>query len=482
MAADAHPPSPHAGRRLPTLGPAAALGLAGMLFAGIFALRSLPTNPADADEVLFVLPIALLALRFGLRGGLAGALIALALAVAWDAESHGAGVSIHGYVTRGLAFVVLGALLGEFVDKRRMLEGEALRNFDASLDLLAVADGAGHLTRVNPAWERVLGHSPQTICSRPFIEFVHPDDRDATIAETAALASGERDTIGFRNRYRAADGDYRWLEWSARAGRSGGVIHAVAREVSAQHEAERQHAVDAETLEVKVAERTRELDAARAETLQRLALAAEYRDDATSQHTQRVGATAAEVGARLGLDSQQVATLREAAPLHDVGKLAIPDTILLKPGKLSVEEYELMKTHATLGARLLSGSSSPVLQMAAVIAASHHERWDGEGYPAGLVGEAIPLVGRIVAVADVFDALTHDRPYKSLWPVEQAISEIRRAAGTQFDPEVVAAFMEMHSEGRGPDADEGAQRSLFARQPRRERGGVAAPPRPVRHA
>ncbi len=232
----------------------------------------------------------------------------------------------------------------------------------------------------------------------------------------------------------------------------------------------------------KVAERTRELDAARAETLQRLALAAEYRDDATSQHTQRVGATAAEVGARLGLDSQQVATLREAAPLHDVGKLAIPDTILLKPGKLSAEEYELMKTHATLGERLLSGSSSPVLQMGAVIAASHHERWDGAGYPAGLAGEAIPLVGRIVAVADVFDALTHDRPYKSLWPVEQAISEIRRAAGSQFDPEVVAAFLEMHSEGRGPDADEGPQRGLFARPPRRQRSGAAAPPRPLRHA
>ena len=180
--------------------------------------------------------------------------------------------------------------------------------------------------------------------------------------------------------------------------------------------------------------------------MQRLALAAEYRDDETSEHTERVGAMAAQIAAQLGLDAEQVELVREAAPLHDVGKLAIPDTILLKPGRLTHPEYEVMKRHATLGSRLLSGSSSPVLQMAAVIAASHHERWDGTGYPAGLAGEAIPLVGRIVAVADAFDALTHDRPYKSLWPVEQSITEIRRAAGGQFDPRVVDAFLAVQAE------------------------------------
>lgn len=155
-------------------------------------------------------------------------------------------------------------------------------------------------------------------------------------------------------------------------------------------------------------------------------------------------ASAAGIAERLGLDSEQVGLLREAAPLHDVGKLGISDTILLKPGKLTTEEYEVMKTHTELGARLLSGSSSPVLQMAAVIAASHHERWDGTGYPAALAGEAIPLAGRIVAVADVFDALTHDRPYKSAWPTGQAIDEIQRAAATQFDPRVVKAFMALN--------------------------------------
>jgi len=150
---------------------------------------------------------------------------------------------------------------------------------------------------------------------------------------------------------------------------------------------------------------------------------------------------AAEIGARLGLPAGQITLLRQAAPLHDVGKLAIPDRVLLKPGKLSAGEWEVMKTHADLGSRLLSGSNSPVLQMAAVIAATHHERWDGSGYPRGLAAETIPLVGRVVAVADVFDALTHVRPYKPAWTVERAIEEIERGAAGQFDPRVVAAFL-----------------------------------------
>lgn len=468
MAALHHRPSLRTLRDWPTLGTGITIAIALVLFAGIFALRMSDRSVVNPDEISFVVPIAMLALRFGLRGGLAGALLGLGLVGVWDLHDDGVAVSLQAYTSVGVAFVLLGTLLGVFVDNRRRLEAEISSSFDASLDLLGMADLNGRFIRVNPAWERLLGHSPETICSRPFIDFVHPEDRDATIAEAAALAEGSRDTVRFRNRYRAADGSYRLLEWSAHGSPSDGVIHAVARDVTVQHQAEEQLADNAQLLEAKVAERTRELEDARAETLKRLAFAAEYRDEGTFEHTERVGATAAEIAGRLGLGAEEIEVLREAAPLHDVGKLAISDTILLKPGKLTVEETEIMKTHAELGARVLSGSSSPVLQMAAVIARSHHERWDGAGYPAGLAGEAIPLVGRVVAVADVFDALTHDRTYKSAWPVEQAIAEIRRGAGSQFDPRVVGAFLAMHQDAvhAGRDRLADRQRATPAR-PRR---------------
>lgn len=413
-------------------------------FALIFAVRVLDGNPANAEGALYVIPVGVLALRFGLRGGTAGALLALALTVAWGVI-NGVHFTTIGYATRALTILALAMLLGNFVDRRRKLEAEINRYYDASLDLLATADMNGYFTRLNPTWERVLGHSAEMLRSRPFIDFVHPEDRERTIAETAALADA-RDTVGFRNRYRAADGSYRWLEWSASASPAEGVIHAVARDVTVQREAEDQLADNAKCLEKLVAERTRELDDARADTLRQLAIAAEYRDDETYQHTERVGHVASRLALGLGLPAGQVTLLRHAAPLHDVGKLAIPDCILLKPGRLTAEEFEVMKTHAELGARLLSSGSSRVLQTAAVIAATHHERWDGAGYPNGLAGEAIPLVGRIVAVADVFDALTHDRPYKSAWSVQLAFAEIERSAGGQFDPRVVQAFQAMRAE------------------------------------
>ena len=410
------------------------LGLALALFACVFALRASDPSMANGEGILLVLPIGLLALGFGLRGGLAGAALGVALVIAWDHFSRHNQLTTAGYASRAVAFVALAALLGTFVDHRRKLEAEIVRYYDASLDLLATADLNGRLTRVNPAWERTLGHSAEQLCAVPFIEFVHPEDRQATIAETEDLASGARQTVGFRNRYRAADGSYKWLEWSASVSLAEGVIHAVARDVTTQREAEQQLANNAKCLETMIAERTHELDQARAETLKRLAIAAEYRDDETYQHTERVGTMAAEIGRQLGLPAGQITLLRHAAPLHDVGKLAIPDRVLLKPGKLDAEEWEMMKTHAELGSRLLSGSNAPVLQMAAVIAATHHERWDGSGYPKRMAGEAIPLVGRVVAVADVFDALTHVRPYKAAWPVERAVAEIKQRLGRAVRP------------------------------------------------
>jgi putative nucleotidyltransferase with HDIG domain len=184
----------------------------------------------------------------------------------------------------------------------------------------------------------------------------------------------------------------------------------------------------------------RDAEAVRVDTLHRLALAAEYRDDNSPEHTQRVAALAARMARHLGESDRVVWLVRQAAPLHDLGKIAIPDSILLKPGRLEPEEYEVVKTHAVLGARVLADSGSEVLEVAADIARSHHERWDGGGYPDGLAGGDIPLVARLVAVADVFDVLVHERPYKEAWTVEDAAGEIREGAGTQFDPEVVSAF------------------------------------------
>jgi putative two-component system response regulator len=184
----------------------------------------------------------------------------------------------------------------------------------------------------------------------------------------------------------------------------------------------------------------RDAEAIRVDTLHRLALAAEYRDDNSPEHTQRVGALAARMARHMGESDRMVWLVRQAAPLHDLGKIAIPDTILLKPGRLEPEEFEVVKTHAVLGARVLADSGSEVLAVAEQVARSHHERWDGEGYPDALAGRDIPLAARLVGVADVFDVLVHERPYKEAWTVEDAAREIRSGAGTQFDPDVVAAF------------------------------------------
>jgi hypothetical protein len=201
-------------------------------------------------------------------------------------------------------------------------------------------------------------------------------------------------------------------------------------------------------LAVSVAERrAREvLQDAQVTMLERLAAAAEYRDDDTGQHTRRVGELSARIARALGLPEDRVALFRHVAPLHDVGKIGVPDAVLLKPGRLTEKERELIKTHTVVGRSVLDSNGYELLQMAADIAISHHERWDGTGYPAGRKGEAIPIVGRIVAVADVFDALTHARPYKPAWPVDEAVAEIWRQRGRQFDPQVVDAFFSVLEE------------------------------------
>jgi putative two-component system response regulator len=200
-------------------------------------------------------------------------------------------------------------------------------------------------------------------------------------------------------------------------------------------------------LEERVRERTRELEDARVEILRRLARAAEYRDDATGRHQERVGILAERIAVRMEMDPATVSVLRLAAPLHDVGKIAIPDDILRKPGPLTDAQYARMREHTRLGAELLSGSPHRVLEVAREIALSHHERWDGKGYPAGRAGNDIPVTGRIVAVADVFDSLLHQRPYKEAIPMARTLDMIRKDAGTAFDPRVVRALEELAKNG-----------------------------------
>lgn len=196
-------------------------------------------------------------------------------------------------------------------------------------------------------------------------------------------------------------------------------------------------------LESMVRERTAELERTRFEIIRRLGRAAEFRDNETGLHVIRMGLYGEHVALAYGLSIDDAELFLHALPMHDIGKIGIRDSILLKPGRLDEEEMEEMRKHCEIGARILgedSGHGSEPLALAAVCALSHHERWDGTGYPRRLAGEDIPLIGRIAAVADVFDALTSRRPYKEPWPIGRAAAEIQNGSGTQFDPDVVRAF------------------------------------------
>lgn len=201
-------------------------------------------------------------------------------------------------------------------------------------------------------------------------------------------------------------------------------------------------------LDEKVRERTQQLVDTRLEVIQRLGRAAEYRDNETGMHVIRMSKFSALLAEANGMTPEECDLILNASPMHDIGKIGIPDRILLKPGRLTPEEWEVMKTHATIGAEILSGSSSELMKMAESIALTHHEKWDGSGYPASLKGEDIPIEGRIVAICDVFDALTSDRPYKKAWTVEEAVAELEKCAGQHFDPNLVAKFKTILDEVR----------------------------------
>lgn len=193
---------------------------------------------------------------------------------------------------------------------------------------------------------------------------------------------------------------------------------------------------------MRLEEARKNLQIAQEETLARLAMAAEYRDDETTGHVERMSRYCALLADANGADSETAETIRLASRIHDIGKLGVSDLILMKEGILTPTERRMMEEHVPIGVRLLEGSDSPVVQVAAVVAGSHHERWDGSGYPRGLAGEAIPVEGRIAAIADVFDALTHTRPYRRAFPLGSVLDMMRKESGKHFDPALLEKFLD----------------------------------------
>jgi putative two-component system response regulator len=285
----------------------------------------------------------------------------------------------------------------------------------------------GRIERVNHAICRMLGHSAEAFRGAHLLKFTHPEDRGDSVAAVAAIMGGAPAAQHFETRYLHS---------------SGRVVEARIALTAIRDDAQQVAQLFAQIEDVTDARRTtRELEQSQFEMLARLAAAAELHDDDTGQHTHRVGHLSVAIAQTIGLPDSRLELLRLAAPLHDVGKIAISDAVLRKRSKLTVEEFEEVKTHTTAGAQMLAGSPFALLALAEETALTHHERWDGTGYPAGLAGEEIPITGRIVAVADVFDALTHSRPYKPAWSTADAITEVSRQAGRHFDPQVVDAFL-----------------------------------------
>jgi len=299
---------------------------------------------------------------------------------------------------------------------------------------VVMRDVDGRIVTFNRSAARIVGLSVtelrKSTSARPLASYIHEDGSPFLGDEhptSVAMRTGEHQT-GTIMGVVSPDGSVRWISVNSAPLLAPNEQEPYASVASYTDITELRHTLD-------------ELRAARLEDLKRLALVGEYRDDDTNQHTERVARIAALLAGELELGAELTSTIQSAAALHDVGKIGIPDRILLKPGRLTVREFALMKTHTTIGGRILGESGFPILQMASEIALAHHEHWDGRGYPSQLKGEAIPISGRITAVADAFDAMTHARPYKRAYSVARAVAEVKRCSGSQFDPRVVDAFM-----------------------------------------
>jgi PAS domain S-box-containing protein len=316
----------------------------------------------------------------------------------------------------------------------RVLSIAALPIVETLHEGVLVQDPEGRVTAFNSQAQRILEVSAEQLSqaspAQPIAPLIREDGSPFSADElptVMSLRTGEPQSdvvMGVKQR----DGSVRWISVNSSALTRAGDSKPYAAVASFMDITE-------------LRETVRERDVARLKDVKRLALVAEYRDDETNRHTERVAHTAALVAMELGLERELIWTIGRAAPLHDVGKVGIPDSILLKPGKLTSEEFEVMKTHTSIGGRILGESDFLVLRLGMEIALTHHERWDGCGYPRGLSGDEIPISGRIVAVADAFDAMSHPRPYHEALSIRDAVGEVQGRGGAQFDPEVVDAFM-----------------------------------------
>jgi PAS domain S-box-containing protein len=338
-----------------------------------------------------------------------------------------------------LELVVLLAVLVR-VRRRVIAQANALAHHEARAraviehapDVLLLVDGDGTVRYHSPSTEELMGRAATEIAGANLKDAVHARDREALEQAFAEMAADHGRPRAFVCRVRHAEGGAGG-PWRIIEARGTNLLHDPAVQaivINARDVSDRVHAE----------EKARE---AQLEVLARLAAAGEARDDDTGQHTRRVGELAARIGEALGLSCDEVELIRLAAPLHDVGKIGIPDSILRKPGPLNAEEFAIMQTHTLIGAEMLANGATRHIRMAETIARNHHEWWNGGGYPDGLVGDAIPLPARIVAVADVYDALTHARPYRAAWKRDRVIAELRRKSGTHFEPRVVQAFLEV---------------------------------------
>ena len=316
---------------------------------------------------------------------------------------------------------------------------------------------------VSPHITTMLGFTPEEWRDDPDLwrRQVHPDDVALAISdETRALRSGEPNATDYRMRTKS--GEEIWVRDVAVGLTENGqqITQGVIYDITGLKRAEEGLRTRERMLQGVVGERTRELERSRLETLQRLAVAAELHEKGTHEHTVRMGRISAAIANELGLSPGFIEMIGQAAPLHDIGKLGVSEEILLQPAELSEPDLTTMRQHTVIGADILGSSETPALRLAEQIALTHHERWDGEGYPRGLQGEEIPIGGRITMVADAFDTLTHGRPRFEPWTLEETLAEIKAGSGTRFDPNVVEAFLRLdHTELMAPIRDWSAWRT-----------------------